>query len=94
MGWIRVKGDNFEVWNFDDDALDRIKNFEEFPEEDDDGYLLEESDHEVGISEYATKWYESVPLKTLLKAKSAAGLKNYMSGIGKFHRSNPMKGKK
>lgn len=89
MGWIRVKGDNFEVWTFDDDALDRIKSFEEWPEDDDDGYPLMDSDHEIGISEYATKWYENIPLKTLFKAKSAEGLKKYMSGIGKFHRNNP-----
>lgn len=95
MGWIRVKNDDFETWELNDDSLKRIIGSDVFPEEDNDGYSIEDSEAEVGLSERKTGWYESIPVRVLLKAKSAEGLKRYIGGVGKFHRSggNP-KGKK
>lgn len=89
MGWIRVKGDNYEVWEFDDKALKCIQNFDGL--EDalmDDENTFEEGgeyeDAEAYIEERSTgKMYE-IKYRDLLKAKTAAGLKNYKEGIGKW----------
>ncbi len=92
MGWIRVKGDNFQVWDFNDDALDSIKNFDEWQNvEDPDN--IESSEDEIAIEELSTGWFENIPLKRLFAAKSAAALKRSMTGVAKWHRSgeNPRK---
>lgn len=85
MGWIRVAGDNFQMWSFDDDALDRIQNSEvwdgadvEYPTD------LEESDEKVLIEQYQDNKTWSIPVKVLLNAKSSEGVKRYMEGIGKW----------
>ena len=91
--WIRVKQDNFQVFNLDDDALDRIKSFIESGEalnesdvdSDTDIWSLED---EICIEELSTKWYECVPLTILGKVKTVAALKRVMDpkGVAKWHR--------
>jgi len=87
MGWIRVHGDNFQVWDFNDDALDKIKNSDVW-EQADSPEELEDSDEHVLIEQSKNNKSWSVPLKVLFKAQSAEGLKRYMEGIGKW-RNNP-----
>ena len=78
MGWIRVKNANIETFKFDDVALENIKGAEFWDEED------EESEDQVFIEELSTRKSWSIPMKTLLKAQSAEGLKRYMEGVGQF----------
>ena len=83
MGWIRVQGDNFQVWDFNDDALDRIKNFDEW-ENTEDPESLEESEDTINIEQYKDNKMWTVSLKELFRAKSAEGLKRYKDGIGRW----------
>lgn len=86
MGWIRVKSHGqsmeIEVWEFDDDALKRIRNAEELFEGDDwedwpEGWP-DCGDHpEANIEEVKTGKYRSVPLKVLFKAPDATAIKAY-----------------
>lgn len=88
--WIRVQGNNFQMWTFDDDALDRIKNFDGWNDVD-DPEELEKSEHTITVEQYKDNKTWSISLKDLFKAKSAEGLKRYKDGIGKW-RNPPPKG--
>lgn len=87
MGWIRVQGDNFQVWELDDETLKRIQNFDEWENveagdaEDGD---IEKSEEEIGIEERKTGWFENVALRDLFRFKSAQALKSYKQGVGKW----------
>ena len=71
MGWIRVKGDNFEVWKLDDSALDRIQNADIWEEAE--GTLG--TDDEVFIEEHSTKTLLRVPVSALFDAKDLRQLR-------------------
>ncbi len=82
-GWIRVQGDHFQVWDFNDDALDRIKNFDGW-EETENPEELENSEDEIYIEQYKDNKTWTISLKDIFKATSAEGLKRYKDGIGKW----------
>jgi len=66
LGWIRVKGDDFETWVFDEDAHRRIVDAE-FWEHEDDPEALEISTEEVAIEERSTGELYYVPLYALFR---------------------------
>lgn len=89
MGWIRVKGDNYEMKEFDDTALECIKGFDglnEILEVDENAFEEggEYEDAEAYIEERSTGKTWSIPYRNILKAQSAKGLIRYMEGIGKY----------
>lgn len=97
LGWVRVAGDNFQFWDLND-ALDKIKSFieNEYPDQveldvdEGDPEEVQYSNDEIGLEELPTRWFESVTLKTLFKAKTGAALKRALSGVAKW-RNNPRK---
>lgn len=64
-GWIRVKGVNFETWNFDEHALHVIREADFWPEEDEEGVPLEESEEEIYVDELSTGQGYTLKLKEL-----------------------------
>ncbi|MDP1712550.1 MAG: hypothetical protein Q8K86_08845 [Candidatus Nanopelagicaceae bacterium] len=76
MGWIRVKDTNFQVMDFNDEALSRIADFihEELSQEGEP----EESEEEVYIEQLRDHKTWSIPVRILLAdGATAVGLKQY-----------------
>ena len=65
MHWIRVQGDNFQTWVFDDQALKMIRHCNVWDSAE-DPESLETSDEEVAIEELSTGQYWSLPVSVLL----------------------------
>ncbi len=87
MGWIRVDSDSFQMWTFTDSELSEIRNFDGWPEEDDDDNDLKSSPQEVGIEELSTGKHLSVPLRMLFDEQlSAADIKNLMQDDEAFEK--------
>jgi len=94
MDWIRVKGNNFQVNDFDDRALKNIRNSDFWEQEVEDPEKLELSDDPVWIEEKSTGRFFSVPLRVLFDTdRHAAQIIRYGEGAepgGKEHlASNP-----
>ena len=92
MGWIRVDGDSFQMWTFTDGELSEIRNFDGWPEEDDDDNELKSSSQDVGIEELSTNKHFSVPLRMLfdeqLSAKDIVALMENEEALGKYEHAN------
>ena len=74
MGWIRVKGDNFELWELTDEALRRIQNSDIWENADLEGEDAETADHSALIEEKSTGRYWDVPLAVLFDASDVRTL--------------------
>ena len=92
MGWIRVDGDSFQMWTFTDGELSEIRNFDGWPEEDDDDNELKSSSQDVGIEELSTNKHFSVPLRMLfdeqLSATDIVALMENDEAFEKYERAN------
>lgn len=68
-GWIRVQGNNFQLWEFDAGALDNIVSSDIWEQEVDteDGASVEESDDEVYIEELSNGAVYTIMLRDLFK---------------------------
>ncbi len=87
MDWIAVRGDHFQMYDFSDNELARIKDFEGWEEVENP----EDSEAEITIESMRDGKVLHVSLKDLFRAKSAEGLTRYKDGIGKWR--NPAKKK-
>ena len=77
MGWIRILDNQFQMMNFDRNALDNISGFL-YEEYGDTGVDLKECDDEIIIEEMSTNKMYSLPIKlVVMGGASAEGLKAY-----------------
>jgi len=85
MGWIRVKGDNFEVWRLTDDVLKSIQGSDiwENVEGDADIEGGEVPDDSVLIEELATRNHWTVPVAVLFDASGVRDLMTKLRRAGK-----------
>lgn len=69
-GWVRVQGNNFQLWQFDDETLGRIVSSDIWDNDisTDDDEPLEESQDEVYIEEMGIQKVHTVMLKDLFRA--------------------------
>jgi CYTH domain-containing protein len=80
LGWIRVQDGNFQVQNFDDEALSRIAGFL-FDEVE----SAEQSEDMVTIEQYSNNELFILPIKLVVSSAAVAdGLKTYANKYGKF----------
>jgi hypothetical protein len=72
-GWIRVSGNNFQLMDFDDDALSRIKDFlgQEYPEDE----SLEEDSFAIEELKKGGKFFSLTGEEIMNSGKSAGDLK-------------------
>ena len=87
MGWIRVQGDNFQMWTFGDGELAEIRGFDGFPETDDDDADLQQSSQEIGIEEASTGKHFSIPLQMIFNERlDAAAIIRLMNDREEFEK--------
>lgn len=74
LGWIRVAGDNCQMWEFSNDALERIKGASEIWEDCDDPEGVEVSEDTLYIEQYKDNKTFSPTFKELFEATSVGSL--------------------
>jgi hypothetical protein len=65
MGWIRVKGDRFQAWSFNDNTLRAIRRSDIW-DDTDNPEGLEVSDEAIAIEELSSGSLWQVPVSVLL----------------------------